>query len=226
MKTVNRPIDFAGAEGFLFDMDGTLVDSMPSWRRLNIDFLEARGLPVPEETRADLMEMTNRSVIQEYLSRPGVTETFEDVWNEHKRRMQTYYRTSVVPKPHALQFLRRLAELGKPMCIATATPMDLARPVLERFGLLRGMAFAISSADEKLTKSKPQYYLEAAKRLHVAPENAVMFEDALYAMQGAKAAGLQVCGVMEPMQVRDAAEILRTCDVYIESFADLIQDFA
>ncbi len=208
-------------DAVIFDMDGTLLDSMPYWRRINYDFLARRGLEPPEEIRADLMSVSNRVAAKLYIEKFSLGLTLEQVLEEYQRLMAGYYQRDIQPKPHVAQYLDHLKARGKRLCVGTASPRKLACPALARHHLLEKFEFVMSAFDEGIPKEGPAFYLEAAQRLGLPPNRCAMFEDALYAMEGAKAAGLWVMGIEEKIQAPFAQKIRDICDVYIQDFAQL-----
>ena len=206
----------------VFDMDGTLLNSMPYWRKINSDFLSDRGLEPPEDIRADLMSISNRVCANMYADKYKLNMTTEDILAEYRSRMSRYYATEIEPKPHVGEYLDYLLDNGVRLCLGTATPRALAEPALSRHGLWDKFEFILSGMDMGLMKESPEYYLTAADMLGLPVGDCVMFEDALYAMQGAKAAGMQVWGIYEPIQKGNLAQIEEICDVFIHDYAELL----
>ena len=212
---------FSNARGALFDMDGTLLDSMPYWRRINQDFLQMHGLCAPEEIRADLLATSNRVCAQAYSEMPCVQMTVEEILAEYRRLMKRYYETEIVPKPGAIEYVRKLRAAGVKTCVATASPLALATVALDRHGMLGDFEFVLSAFDLKMKKEEPHFYRLAAEKLGVPCEQCVMFEAALYAMRGARAAGMRVFGVADEVQAQNRAETEAFCDVFADSFLQM-----
>lgn len=208
-------------DAVIFDMDGTLLNSMPYWRKINYDFLKARGLEPSEDVRADLMSISTRVAGKMYIDQFHLNMTLDQVMAEYRRLMAHYYMEEIQPKPNIKKYIRHLKNMGKRVCVGTATPRALAEPALARHGLLEEFEFVMSGIDEGLLKEKPAFYLEAARRLNLPPQRCAMFEDALYAMQGAREAGLWVMGIAEPVQKAHKDEIKRVCHLYVEDFSEL-----
>ncbi|MEA4898893.1 HAD family hydrolase [Bacillota bacterium Meth-B3] len=209
-------------DAMIFDMDGTLLDSMGYWRRINVDFLAARGLTPPEEIRADILETSNRVAARLYAERLDIGMDMAQIMAEYRRRMGVYYQTEIGPKPDALGYVNWLRRRGVRVCVGTASPLDLAVPALERHGLLEPMEFVLSAQDLGMDKGGPDFYRLIAERLNLPCERCAMFEDALYAARGAKAAGLTVYAIADHTQRAHEAELREVADVFVRDFAELM----
>ena len=205
-----------------FDMDGTLLDSMGYWRQTNSDFLADRGLEPPEEVRADIREISNRVCARLYAKNYDLGMDAQQVLTDFHQYMSNYYQTVIEPKPLAIEYVKALKRQGVRVCVATACPGKLAEPALERHGMLELMEFLMSASDMNMSKEDPAYYQLVAKRLGVPCERCVMFEDALYAMKAARAAGMPVYGIADPVQKAYETEMKQICEVYVQGYAQLL----
>ena len=202
----------------IFDNDGTLMESMYYWRLGALEYIIAHSLPIPGEmTLEDMFSRSSRAFSAE-LTRflPGVT--YEEVVREMEERMGRHYRYDVVEKPGVGEFLAALKAEGAHLCVATAAPRELCRVALERLGIARYFDFVTDSYEVGMRKDDPQYFRTVAARLGAAPEACWVFEDALYAMQGAKAAGMRVCAIEEYTAKHQREEILAIADAYISDY--------
>ena len=205
-----------------FDMDGTLLDSMGYWRRMNTDFLKKHNLTAPEEIRADLTTMSSRVCADRFAKAYDIGMTAQDIMAEYRDYMLRYYETVILPKPGAMAYVDQLHAQGIRTCVATAVPETLAIAGLSRHGFLPKMEFIASSFDLGLGKEDAPYFHCVADRLGVPIHRCVMFEDALYAMRGARKAGMQVYGIADPTQAWSEDECRSLCDVFVENYAQLL----
>lgn len=180
----------------IFDMDGTLVDSMGYWQSLEREFLVSKGVTDGLE---EILEQTKPMTLAEaavlfsrYCDLDGTPEQLEA---EVLTLMAEHYRRDVLPKPGAREYLDRLRERGVTMCVASATPTPLIRLCLERLGMAHYFSFLLSCVEVGAGKSRPDVYLECARRLNAAPEEIAVYEDAIYAVRSAKAAGFYVAAI-------------------------------
>ena len=182
----------------IFDMDGTLVDSMVYWQRLGREYLASRGVTegvdeVLERIKAMTMAESSALFIETF-GLPGTPETVEAEMNAV---MDEHYRSDIPLKPGAADYLAALKERGVKMCVATATPEPLARACLKRLGVLEDLEFLLSCDAVGAGKDRPDVFLEAARRLGAAPAETAVFEDATFALQTAKNAGFYTVGVWD-----------------------------
>ena len=182
----------------IFDMDGTLVDSMVYWKHLATEFLESKGVQDISPNileRIKPMTMTESAVlfIQEY----GLSGTPESVAAEMNAMMDEHYRQDIPLKPGVQVYLEELHRRGTVMCVASATAEDLMDACLTRLGIAHYFSFLLSCETVGTGKTRPDVYLEAAKRLGSQPEGIAVYEDALYAANTAKQAGFYVVAVQD-----------------------------
>ena len=131
------------------------------------------------------------------------------------------YRSRVPMKPGADRLLARLADSGISCCIATASEAFQARSAMERLGLWPHFRFAVSCVQYG-GKTRPDIYLEAARRLGTVPAETVVFEDALHAARTAYEAGFRVCGVWDVSAEEDQAALKALADWYVRDLGDWV----
>ena len=208
----------------IFDMDGTLLDSMPTWRELGPTFLREADIEATPEQLHALRTMTDHEVIPYLREVCGLQKSPEEIMNEIIRRMEDFYSTQVRPKPGLEKFLSILKMEGVWMYVATATHRRLTEKALKTVGIDHYFRGIVTSADAGNHKSESaDIYEMAMRRLQSNKRDTVVFEDALHAIRTAKAAGFRVAGVYEATAEQDQPEIQRLCDYYIRSYEELVQ---
>ena len=205
----------------IFDMDGTVLDSMEQWRAQSVLLLERHGIELSDELRASLRQMSGVMAVKLYAKRFGVKLNMQEIMETYLADMERRYMTEIVPKPGVAAYLERLGRAGVPCCIATATPRPLAERALARHGLLDCFRFVVSTQEERRGKDDPEFFELTASRLGVTAAQCTVFEDALYAIQGAQKAGCTVIGIADPTNLSDRAEMKRLCVRVIETYAEL-----
>mgnify|MGYP002742514850 CR=1 FL=1 len=208
----------------IFDMDGTLLDSMPTWRELGPSFLKEQGIPVTPEQLHTLRTMTDHEVIPYLREVCGLPWSEQEIMDKIIARMEDFYSTAVRPKPGLEKFLSILKMEGVWMYVATATHRRLTEKALKTAGIDHYFRGIVTSADAGNHKSESaDIYEMAMRRLQSNKRDTVVFEDALHAIRTAKAAGFRVAGIYEATAEQDQPEIQRLCDYYIRSYEELVQ---
>lgn len=205
----------------IFDMDGTLIDSMGEWRKLNSSFVREQGIELTEEQEKDLLSMSGMMVVDYVKERFGIDAPFSMLLERSSRLMEKPYRAGVPHKSGAAAYLSRLRARGVKCVVCTATPSRLMMIALNKTGLVRDLDYIFSTDMLGGSKSDPAFYDQLCALIGEKKEDCVMFEDALYAMQGARAAGLGVIGITDETNLRDRDAICAVCDQVIDSFDEL-----
>lgn len=206
-------------QGAVFDLDGTLTDSMYIWLKAPVDLVRRYGGDPPEDLAQDLKEMGRREAAEYLRSRYSLSATPEELMDALNDLVTEEYRSRVPMKPGADQLLSLLAARNIPCCIATASEAFQAQAAMERLGLWQHFCFAISCVQYG-GKTRPDIYLEAARRLGAAPAETVVFEDALHAARTAHEAGFRVCGVWDASAEEDQAGLRALADWYVRDLGD------
>ena len=196
----------------IFDMDGTLVDSMGYWKGLGREYLERRGIDPEERLLWMVKAMTmleGAAYFMETFHIPGPPQRIVD---EMEAMMDGHYREDVPLKPGVKAYLEGLKEGGARLCVATATAEPLSHACLSRLGVDHLFDFIFSCETLGVSKNRPDVFLEAARRLGAAPGETAVFEDALYAARTAKEAGFYTVAVPEAAYAADWPELSALAD--------------
>lgn len=204
----------------IFDMDGTLVDSMKYWDQVCCDFIREQN--IYEE---GLMETVNPMTLEQMIaylnSRFGLHLSAEVMIGRMRELMQTHYQNDVTVKPGAIRFLDALAARGVPMCVASTTPTHLIELCLDRLDLRKYFSFAVSAETVGKGKTEPDIYLYAAERLGGKPENTMVFEDAMQAGWTAQKAGFSVTAVYDETSCSEWETFCGFADVVVADWNDV-----
>jgi HAD superfamily hydrolase (TIGR01509 family) len=212
-------MDFKGA---IFDLDGTLLDSMGVWADIDVDFLARRGIDVPPDYITAVTPMGFMEAAVYTIQRFGLDEKAEDIIEEWNQMSIDAYSHKVALKPKAKEYLLSLKEKGVKLAVATALPPGLYEPALKNNGIYELFdAFSFLSEVER-GKGFPDIYLIAAERLGLKPKDCIVFEDIYAGICGAKAGGFRTCGVYDSYSDYEKEKILNTADLFIESFSQLL----
>lgn len=206
----------------MFDMDGTILCSMRYWRLTTIELLLRYDIVPTQQQLARVFSTSSRQLCKEILAEHGIFKDQWEILRELEGYMLHHYRQDVTMKPGAREYLQKLKEAGVPCCIATAAPREYAQEVLERMGLISYFNFITDCYEQGIRKDDPEFFCRMAKRMNVEVGEMCVFEDALYSMRGAKAAGCSLIAVQDAMQAHDWQEIGKTADLCISDFRELL----
>lgn len=212
-----------GFKGAIFDMDGTLLDSMRVWKRLTQGYLKQFGLHVTDEEYAACEGFSQPQVAQYFADRyPQLPGGAAGLMKGMDQLITARYETVAKPRDGVLPFLDGLRRRGVKMAIATLTARRHAEKALRDRDMLDYFDFMLTIEDVGVSKYQPDIYLMSAERLGLAPADCVVFEDAPYACTTAKKAGFRVCGVVEAAYAAGEQELRASSDLIIErSFDEL-----
>ena len=204
----------------IFDLDGTLIDSMHVWEKIDIDFLKSRGISIPSGYSSVIRDMSFKESALYTIRRFCLTETEDELMDTWNLMAASEYGENIFLKPHAMEYLKTLMERGVSLGIATSLPPVLYEAALTNNGIYDLFDVICSASDVTRGKEHPDIFLHAARKLNAAPENCVVFEDILPAVRSAKLAGMKVCGVYDNSSKEQWDDICRAADWAIYDFAD------
>ena len=197
----------------IFDMDGTLIDSMIFWKNLASEYLSSKGVTqVPEDLPERIKPMTMSESAALFQQEFGLTG---DPEAEMNAMMDEHYRKDIPLKSGVREYLQMLQSKGVRMCVASATAEQLMEACLTRLGVRDYFEFLLSCETVGAGKRSPLVYHEAAKRLAAATGEIAVYEDALYAVQTAKEAGYYVVGVYDESASKNWKTIEKLADEII-----------
>jgi len=208
----------------IFDMDGTLLDSMHIWNDLAPNILRAQGIEPEEGLHDKLKVLTMRECAQYCKDTYHLPQTVEEIMDMTKAEVSDFYYNEAQPKPGVLKFLSLLKMEGVWMYVATNTDRDLAEAALKRTGLYSYFRGLLTCGEVGIGKNEsPEIYERAMRRMRSNKKDTVIFEDALHAIQTAKKAGFRIAGVYDKAFESDQAEIQRLSEYYIRSFEEMFE---
>ncbi|QAT48343.1 HAD family phosphatase [Caproiciproducens sp. NJN-50] len=207
----------------IFDLDGTLLDSMKVWEQVDRDFLLRRGLPFTRDYTEAVSAMSFGEASRYTVERFRLSETPEELIREWSAMVSEEYAHRIALKPGARECLRFLRARGIALGVATALSKDLYGPSLRNNGIY-GLFGAFASVTETVRgKGFPDVYLLCAERLGVSPGSCLVFEDVLPGLRGAKAAGMDAVGVYDAGSGLSEEDARSVADGYVRSLAEVTE---
>lgn len=211
--------DFKGA---IFDLDGTLIDSMSVWEEIDREFLKNRNISIPSDYIEKINSMSFKDVAKYTIKRFNLKESEEELireWNE----MAIYkYSNKIKLKPNVKEYLEKLKENNIKIGLATSSPKFLYEPVLKNNHIYEYFDALNSLEDVKRDKNYPDIYLLVAENLKLSPQECVGFEDILVGINTMKKADFKVIGVYDKYADSDIEEIKKISDKFIYNFKELV----
>lgn len=205
----------------LFDMDGTIIDSMKFWISVLTDFMMNHKIPIDEDLISILESLNQEETLNYLLSNYSINRTFEESDQELDDLMMDYYLNKMVLKPGAKDLLEEMKVHNIPMAIVTATKDDLAIPALRKQGLEEYFSFIQTTSNAGFMKAKPEYWHLAAKRARTTMKNVVVFEDSLYAAKIANSLGAKIIGVEDEVTLHQKEELIQISEQYVSNLMDV-----
>ena len=206
---------------YLFDFDGTLVDSMPVFVSAMLRILDENNIPYGDDLTKTITPLGLGGTADYYINTMGVPMGKEQLFKLMMEYMLDGYLHTVPVKPHVIPALQKLREQGASLNILTANTHIALDPCLKRLGMWDLFDNVWSCDDFNTSKADPEIYRQAAARLNTTVENVLFFDDNLHACTTAKSAGMMVCGVYDPSSADSEAQIRAVADHYIYNFSEL-----
>lgn len=209
---------------FIFDCDGTLVDSTPVWRYASPELMRRHGVIVGPEDFAQFGSLALEDECQAYHDIWGVDADGPELFRELSEILVEGY-AKVPPREGLLPFLKAAQEAGVAMCVATSTPAELVQVALDGSGVAPYMDFVTTTGEAGRPKEFPDVYKLALSRLKErhghAFDVAWVFEDATFGLKSSGTAGFKRVGVYDPLGHSDREEMRNNCEIFIDSYDEL-----
>lgn len=206
----------------IFDLDGTLVDSMWIWKDIDIVYLKRHNFPLPEDLQKSIEGMSFTETANYFKTRFSIPDDVETIKAEWVEMAEEYYSRRIELKGGAREFIQRLKASGILVGIGTSNSRELALMVLKRHDLKVYISELVTSCEVSQGKPAPDVFLRAAELMGVAPENCLVFEDTHAGVLAGLAAGMQVIAVRDAHSEPWAHEIEPLVQRYITDYNEII----
>ena len=218
---MHNGINIKELEAVIFDLDGSLVDSMWMWKKIDMEYLERFGISLPENLQQEIEGMSfveTAGYFKEHFQIPDSIEEIGETWN---RMAWDKYMYEVPLKPGVMDFLHTCRSHQIKLGIASSNSSALIMNVLEAHHIRDFFDCIKSGTDVIKGKPAPDIYLHVAKELNVNPQNCLVFEDITQGILAGKSAGMKVCAVEDAYSSEQWEEKIRLADLYISSYDEL-----
>ncbi|MCI5585384.1 MAG: HAD family phosphatase [Lachnospiraceae bacterium] len=205
----------------IFDLDGTLVDSMWMWHQIDIEYLGKYGITLPKNLHKNIEGMSFSETALYFKENFSIPESLEEIKAEWNRMAWDKYTHQVPLKEGAKPFLDYCKERGILLGIATSNSRELVENVVHSLKLEHYFNCIMTGCDVKKGKPAPDIYLAVAKALGVSPQDCLVFEDIVMGIQAGKRAGMRVCAIEDEYSMYQLEEKKAMADYYIENYHQL-----
>jgi len=206
-------------QAVIFDLDGTLIDSMSIWRQVDQEFLGKRGIPVPDDLFAHLPKGNSYNQTALYFKeRFALPDSVEDIMREWTEAVRWHYQHDMKLKDGVRDVINSLYNLQIPLAIGTSNHDDLVNVVLELHQLKQYFPIVVTGTDDMLGKPFPDIFLKVARQLQTEPAGCIVIEDTLNGIRAAKAAGMYAIAIYDHDADAERENIKAEADYYAESY--------
>ena len=208
-------------KAFIFDLDGTLIDSMHVWDQVDIDFLQRRGKKVPKDLFSNLPAGDGLLAIAIYFKqRFNLPDDVDDILDEWNSMVLDFY-SSLDLIDGAEQLLQKLARRGLKLGIGTSNSEVLTEAVINYNNIRDNFQSVVTGCKIKRGKPFPDIYLTVAKELDIAPQHCLVLEDTIHGVQAAKNAGMKVIAIYNDYSKGDQVILKQKADAFVYNYAEL-----
>lgn len=208
-------------KGAIFDVDGTILDTMPIWNDCPKILLERRNIIMKNDTPSVLFCLTIEDSAKYLKSVYNLPDDVEDLMKEINGIVDDFYFNGAELKPGAEKLLQQLQSADVPCVVASSTDRYCLEAALNRLGMMKYFKKIFTCGEVGKSKSYPDIFLKSMDFLSVRPEETWLFEDGLYSAKTAKSMGIKVLGVYDEGSRDDEIEFREIADIYVKSLEDI-----
>ncbi len=211
-------------EAIIFDLDGSMVDSMWIWRDIDIEYLGKFGISLPKNLQSCIEGMSFSETAAYFKERFQLPCTLDEIKADWNRMAKDKYTYEVPIKEGVPELLEYCKESGIKLGIATSNSRELVEALVSAHHYTSYFDCIMTACDVSIGKPAPDIYLAVAKALCVSPENCLVFEDIIPGIQAGLSAGMKVCAVYDKYSEHQDEEKHRMADYYTYHFRELVEE--
>lgn len=213
---------FSDIKAAIFDLDGTLIDSMGLWNSIDVNYLKKFNLAVPERLQDDICHLNFQETAAYFKDRFNIPDSLDKIMADWHNMAYDAYCTSIKLKKGVVEFLQFLKDSNIKIALATSNSNDLLEASLKANKIYDFFDAITTTSEVERNKEFPDVYLLAAKKLSVAPESCMVFEDLPTAIKGAKKGNMKVVGIYDAWNEDQWSLIKSLSDYSIKDYRELL----
>lgn len=212
-----------GIRGIIFDLDGTMVDSMWMWREIDMEFMRENHLSYHEGLERDIEGMSFRETANYFVDTYSLTQSIEELMGIWVDMAMDKYMHEVPVKPGLPAFLQEMKRRGIRMGIATSNDRGLLDAAADAHGFYDYIDEVLTANEVARGKPAPDVFLAVAEKLRVLPQECLVFEDIPQGIRAGLAAGMRVCAVADEYSQAQQEEKRALAHYYIDSYEQVLR---
>lgn len=205
-------------KGLIFDVDGTILDSMPIWTNVGERYLNRLGIEIDYDLASIMFEQTMLETAQYMREHHGVNKSDKEIIDDINSMVYGFYEKEAMPKKGVLAFIEEAYEKGVPMTVATSTDRPMIEAAFTRLGLQKYFKKIYTTSEMGSGKDKPEIFYQAMKTMGSDERTTYLLDDAFYSLITAHNAGIGTVGVYDLSAERDTEKIKSIVDIYIKDW--------
>ena len=205
----------------IFDLDGSLVDSMWIWKDIDIEYLGRFGIQLPQSLQSEIEGMSFSETAVYFKERFHIPDSLDKIKEDWNKMAWEKYIYEVMLKPGADVFLRYCIAHDIKLGIATSNSRQLVEAVAKARGFEKDFSCIMTACEVAKGKPSPDIYLAVAGKLGVEPSQCLVFEDIVPGIMAGKNAGMRVCAVEDTYSLHQTEEKKRLADYYIKDYTEI-----
>ena len=212
---------FNNIDTLIFDMDGTLIDSMNIWHDIDRIFFENHNIPYPDDLEKQIDSLSFDATAEYFLNNFPLNYTKDEIQKIWRDMSFEFYRDIIPFKKGALEFIKKMHEKGYKMGIATSNSRDLVEALDNRLHISDYIKVIVTNDEVPNGKPAPDIYLKVAEVLNSKPETCLVFEDVPGGIKAGKNAGMKVCAVQDSGSLNMEEEKRALADYFITDYSEI-----
>ena len=209
-------------KGAIFDVDGTILDSMNVWYKVAEEFFQRHNCIVDDKVKFDIKEMPLEESFPYLINKWSLNIDVEESINTMRNMIKNEYANYIEAKPFVCEYIKKLHNEGVKIAIATSGYMELCQSAFKRLEILDCIDAYAFSREVGCDKSNPDVYLLAAQRIGINPEECCVYEDIVSGVDGAKKGGFKTCAVYDASNENETEALKEKADIYINCWKELL----